>query len=843
MLNPRFVFGFGDFYQVEEAAHVLRENGVRPKTVVAMLFNNSVEAVVTFLALEWVHAKAAPISPEMTVEGITGAIRNVGASVIITQFVDEADRTEGDVCTKAKQTSVESGLKLWYTMRTLNRGVFLETNKDVIGDPAWHGGAGDYTLDMDEDAILTHALDMERLVLPLTHRNICTSTKIFTKCYDISADSVTLWAKPIYDVHGILVLLVSFYSGGLLVIPPGGHFEPEQFWDLVLLTGVTWVSTDANAVTLIKEVTETPMKSTTLKFIRASGGGFIDPREHGDYEAIFGVPILESYGLAECSGLATSNTTLKSKPGTMGQTCDGIDIAIFSTDPEDREMLPPNEIGDIAVKGPSVTQGYINNDEENRFGRILTKFEMSVSESGSTTASELIEEWFATGDRGELDEDGFLILYGSGRDFRAGEELARSAARMEREKAASEYVAAAAAAERKKEEEAAALLKAEADAKAAAEAERAAALKMQEDAARKAKDEEVTRSLLAVQEAEASRKAKVEEEQRKAEAAALASMQSRGFAGEKDIRSDSMMVVATANGTKLTEEDLQSDKYRNEWMTVNKFMGIEHEDSSKRLGQDPTAKKVFIRKVESQDVQLPDGYERKKRSTAHFNNVSFEYFYDDDEDQNTIEHVLHTIPDWDEATHPMEGESDETFQLVAMSDEQMSELRVSAEEAFMQKLAEEEEKLQREGRVRLLEDRERLERLRGEEIAALEKLYQSELEHKVDEAYVERKEHYDLMLEEEKQRQSEAYLANVEAQRKIREEEFALALAYLEIRKEDELQRGLALAEREVNAEILVDWEKEQLAEAEIVVRCFHCLMKDEESFLRKGRGARAAYE
>lgn len=114
-----------------------------------MLFNNSAEAVVTFLALEWVHAVAAPVDPNMDLERLARAVENLDAGLIISNYVERGVRDENDVQTKAEAVAAKLGLKHWSTARSTNRGVYLDAT-DPLGIPAWSGGSADYTLDRDE---------------------------------------------------------------------------------------------------------------------------------------------------------------------------------------------------------------------------------------------------------------------------------------------------------------------------------------------------------------------------------------------------------------------------------------------------------------------------------------------------------------------------------------------------------------------------------------------------------------------------------------------------------------------------------------------------------------------
>ena len=90
-----------------------------------------------------------------------------------------------------------------------------------------------------------------------------------------------------------------------------------------------------------------------------------------------GVRILEGYGLTETSPVIALNTPQANRMGSVGQPLPNVECRIASD-------------GELLVRGPSVFQGYWKN----------------AGEPGAIDA----EGWFATGDIGRIDDDGFLYI-------------------------------------------------------------------------------------------------------------------------------------------------------------------------------------------------------------------------------------------------------------------------------------------------------------------------------------------------------------------------------------------------------------------------------------------------
>jgi long-chain acyl-CoA synthetase len=102
------------------------------------------------------------------------------------------------------------------------------------------------------------------------------------------------------------------------------------------------------------------------------------PPDVGSFFAGLGMAILDIYGMTETTGAVTSNTPDGFKLGTVGRVFPGMEARIA-------------EDGEICVRGPLTTPGYLNLPEQ-------------------TAALIDAEGWLHTGDIGSIDEDGFLSV-------------------------------------------------------------------------------------------------------------------------------------------------------------------------------------------------------------------------------------------------------------------------------------------------------------------------------------------------------------------------------------------------------------------------------------------------
>jgi thioesterase domain-containing protein len=138
-----------------------------------------------------------------------------------------------------------------------------------------------------------------------------------------------------------------------------------------------------------------------LRFVRSSSAALPSSVE-AELAQTFGVPVVEAYGMTEAAHqIASNDLSGERKLRSVGRAA-GPEICIIG---RDGERLPPGEVGEIAIRGPSVFPDYADNPEAN--------------------AAAFTNGWFRTGDEGAVDEEGFLTLQGRTKEIinRGGEKV------------------------------------------------------------------------------------------------------------------------------------------------------------------------------------------------------------------------------------------------------------------------------------------------------------------------------------------------------------------------------------------------------------------------------------
>jgi long-chain acyl-CoA synthetase len=107
-----------------------------------------------------------------------------------------------------------------------------------------------------------------------------------------------------------------------------------------------------------------------------------------EFESRFQIPLIEGYGLSEASPVVSKNPLDGThKPGSVGLPIPNVEMSVQD---DEGQVLPPNQVGEICVRGGNVMMGYWNQLEE--------------------TAKVFRDDWLLTGDLGYHDEEGYYYI-------------------------------------------------------------------------------------------------------------------------------------------------------------------------------------------------------------------------------------------------------------------------------------------------------------------------------------------------------------------------------------------------------------------------------------------------
>ena len=203
---------------------------------------------------------------------------------------------------------------------------------------------------------------------------------------------------PLFHTTGQTVQMnANLYAGNRCVLL--ARFEPRAALEVMEKERVNfWIGVPTMYWAILKFVEETGYDVSGVRRhlkVPTSGGAPMPVEVMRRFEEVFGLRVLEGYGLSETSPVACFNQFEKpSKPGTVGQPIFGVEIKCV--DDNDNEV-PCGERGEVVIRGHNVMKGYYKRPE--------------------ATAEAFRNGWFHTGDIGIMDADGYLAIVDRKKDM------------------------------------------------------------------------------------------------------------------------------------------------------------------------------------------------------------------------------------------------------------------------------------------------------------------------------------------------------------------------------------------------------------------------------------------
>lgn len=239
--------------------------------------------------------------------------------------------------------------------------------------------------------------------VPVTHGNLIEMAAKMERWLDLTPADRSLCILPIYYNAGFKATLLAPLLIGCSVVMPTTT-NPQDFDQWVARFRPTWITAaPAFLMAVLEKLQTLPAGQLrhSLRFVLSTASYLSEP-VRSELEALLAVPVREFYGLAEAGMMTAPSLALDdARPGTAGRVPGG-EVAISDVD---GAFLPPGEVGQVMVRGASVTPGYLEDIEGLPGG--------------------LQDGWLATGDMGVVDADGFLTIVGRTREIinRGGEKI------------------------------------------------------------------------------------------------------------------------------------------------------------------------------------------------------------------------------------------------------------------------------------------------------------------------------------------------------------------------------------------------------------------------------------
>jgi len=375
-----------------------------PEQNIGLLLPTTAGGMLAGMAVMMLGKTLVPLNYTAPVEVIISAIEQAELDTVYTstRFLDKLKQRGADLSSLAEHVNlvmledVQAGISKVRKLGTLLSCTFLsarQLRKKYCSIP-----------DTDSTAVILFSSGSEGAPkgVMLTHRNILANVKQVSKIVNATPDDVIMANLPIFHSFGLTACQFLPLLERIKVVC---HADPT---DVVANTrairehrATMLFGTSSFFRLYIKNHKIQDRDLATLR-LTIAGAEKLQSEISAAFKQRFNKIIHEGYGCTETSPVANVNTPFENpesphlrdnnKPGTVGKPIPGTLNRI--ADPETLAPLPQGTAGMIMIAGPQVMKGYLGNED-------LTS-QVIVEQDGL--------RWYVTGDKGSIDEDGFLTI-------------------------------------------------------------------------------------------------------------------------------------------------------------------------------------------------------------------------------------------------------------------------------------------------------------------------------------------------------------------------------------------------------------------------------------------------
>ena len=238
--------------------------------------------------------------------------------------------------------------------------------------------------------------------IELNGDNILGNARQIANIINVEDDDVIVGSLPMFHAFGIVVTTLMPLIEGIKCV---AHPDPTDGLGIARLVFRYKATIMCGTSTFFRLYTRNqkihPLMFESLRLVVAGAEKLREDVRY-EFKKRFGKEILEGFGATETSPVASCNLPDKLAPdfvvqtgqkiGTVGMAIPGTTIKIVN--PETYEELKANEEGMILIAGIQVMKGYLKDEEKTK--KVLKTIKG--------------RRYYITGDKGRLDEDGFLTI-------------------------------------------------------------------------------------------------------------------------------------------------------------------------------------------------------------------------------------------------------------------------------------------------------------------------------------------------------------------------------------------------------------------------------------------------
>lgn len=365
---------------VNRLANGLKQSGILPGDRVLLVLENCPEFIISYYAIIKIRGIVIPVNPQYTMSEFTLIMADAGPSAVITnqQLAPLFAKLSPDL--KLRCGIIATG--------RCHAAEGIQCFEDLCRN------AGSYTpgkpAGRDDVAVLmyTSGHTASPKGVMLTNHNLYSNASTFARCCKLTPEDRSLLVAPAYHAAAqTCVMNATIISGATMVVHDGWN-GPRPILEAIQNEKITFYFGPPTMYALLAKYPDVDKYNLSSWRYALIGAAPASPEIFKNFEEKFGFQLTEGYGLTETSPVTTlMPIDGPKKIGSIGVPIPGVEVKVV--DYEDQQV-PPNQIGEIVVKGPNVMKGYYNRPEETNW----------VMRNG----------WFHTGDLAYQDNDGYYYI-------------------------------------------------------------------------------------------------------------------------------------------------------------------------------------------------------------------------------------------------------------------------------------------------------------------------------------------------------------------------------------------------------------------------------------------------